>query len=55
MGCPELGTVRLSELASVRGRFGLRIERDRHWQPTTHPISADARVATARQRLVDRF
>lgn len=28
MGCPELGNVRLSELAAVRGRFGLPIERD---------------------------
>lgn len=55
MGCPELGTVRLSELAAVRGRFRLRIERDRHWQPTDQPISAYARVATARQRIVDRL
>lgn len=28
-GCPELGSVRLSELESVRGPFGIGIERDR--------------------------
>ena len=32
MGCPELGSVRLSELATVRGRLGLPIERDEHFQ-----------------------
>jgi len=32
MGCPELGTVRLSELESVRGPAGLRIERDCHFK-----------------------
>ncbi|MBP7759734.1 MAG: DUF2958 domain-containing protein [Alphaproteobacteria bacterium] len=30
-GCPELGSVRLSELADVRGRLGLRPERDLHF------------------------
>jgi hypothetical protein len=34
MGCPELGSVSLSELESVRGRLGLPIERDRHFSPT---------------------
>lgn len=33
-GCPELGTVRLSELESARGRLGLAIERDLHFKPT---------------------
>ena len=28
LGCPELGTVSLAELQSVRGRLGLGIERD---------------------------
>lgn len=28
MGCPELGSVRISELESVRGRLGLSVERD---------------------------
>lgn len=33
LGCPELGYVRLGELAQVRGRFGLPIERDEHFRP----------------------
>jgi len=32
MGCPELGSVRISELERVRGRLGLPVERDRHFQ-----------------------
>ena len=28
IGFPELGTVSLSELAAIRGRFGLPVERD---------------------------
>jgi len=31
MDCPELGSVRISELESVRGPFGLGIERDLYW------------------------
>jgi hypothetical protein len=31
MGFPELGSVRLSELASVKGPLGLGIERDLHF------------------------
>jgi antirestriction protein ArdC len=34
LGCPELGSVRLSELESVRGRFGLPVERDRYFRPS---------------------
>ncbi|TVR79937.1 MAG: DUF2958 domain-containing protein [Rhodospirillales bacterium] len=34
MGCPELGSVRLSEIAALRGRLGLPVERDRHFKPT---------------------
>src|ERR1017187_10383155 len=34
MGCPETGTVSISELESVRGRLGLPVERDRHFTPT---------------------
>lgn len=30
-GSPELGYVSLSELQSVRGRFGLKVERDAHF------------------------
>ena len=31
--CPELGYVMLDEILSMRGPFGLRIERDRHFTP----------------------
>ncbi len=31
MGYPELGSVRISELESVRGRLGLPVERDLHF------------------------
>jgi len=53
-GFPELGTVRLSELAAARGRLGLPIERDQHWTATA-PISAYASASIASQRLVDRL
>jgi hypothetical protein len=32
MGCPEIGSVCLSEIAAVRGPGGLRIERDEHFR-----------------------
>lgn len=34
MGCPETGSVRISELESVRGRFGLSVARDLHFTAT---------------------
>src|ERR1039458_7209111 len=34
MGCPETGSVRISELESVRGRLGLPVERDLHFTAT---------------------
>jgi hypothetical protein len=34
VGCPELGYVSLSELASVRGLLGLPVERDRFFKAT---------------------
>ena len=34
LGYPELGSVRLSELASLRGRLGLPVERDLHFVAT---------------------
>lgn len=33
MQSPELGSVLISELESLRGPFGLGIERDIHWTP----------------------
>jgi hypothetical protein len=44
VGCPELGSVRISEIESVRGRFGLPVERDRHFR-ADHPMSVYVRVA----------
>jgi len=45
VGCPELGDVRLSEIESVRGPAGLRVERDRHFQAdkTLSAYASDAR------------
>ena len=43
-GCPELGRFSLAELASVRGRFGLGIERDLHFS-TGHRLSEWAEAA----------
>ena len=33
MGCPELGSVRISEIESLRGGLGLPVERDLHFVP----------------------
>ena len=44
MGCPELGSVRLSELEAVRGAFGLPVERDLHFV-ACHTLSVYARAA----------
>jgi len=44
---PELGSVRISELESIRGKLGLSVERDLHFRPFK-PISAyaeEARIA----------
>ena len=46
MGCPELGSVRISELESVREQFGLPVERDRYFS-TSKTISAHADEARA--------
>lgn len=43
-GCPELGSFSLSEIASVRVAFGLRIERDLHFA-TIHRLSEWAEAA----------
>jgi hypothetical protein len=44
MGCPELGSVRISELQSVRGRLGFPVERDLHFRPV-RMLSVYARAA----------
>ena len=38
MGCPELGSFSLAELAALRLPFGLRIERDLYFR-TDRPLS----------------
>lgn len=43
-GCPELGSFSLSEIAAVRLRFGLRVERDLHFT-TEHRLSEWAEAA----------
>jgi hypothetical protein len=50
MGFPELGSVSLSELASVRGRLGLPVERDLHFTPTK-TLSAYADEARAHDAI----
>ena len=50
LGFPELGSVRLSEIAAVRGRLGLPVERDRHFKPM-RSLSRYARLATAEQHI----
>jgi hypothetical protein len=50
MDFPELGSVSLTELASLEGPEGLRIERDTHFTPTK-TLSAYAREAHARKRI----
>ncbi len=50
LGAPELGNVSLAELASVRGRLGLPIERDLHFQ-ANKPLSAYAAEARRRGRI----
>ena len=51
-GTPELGSVRLSELESFQGPFGLGIERDLYFQPA-HAISVYAEAARSAGRIVE--
>jgi hypothetical protein len=50
-GSPELGSLALSELRSIRGPFGLYIERDQHFK-ADKPISAYATEARQIGRIV---
>ena len=52
LDCAELGSVRLSELESVKGPLGLGIERDLHFHPTK-PLSVYAKAAYAAGRIVE--
>lgn len=51
LGCPELGYVSLAELSAVRGKLGLPVERDLHFE-ADKPISAYADEARAHGRIV---
>ena len=53
LGEPELGYASLSEIASVRLRFGLGIERDLHFKPARTPLSVYAEAARAAGRIVE--
>ena len=44
LGCPELGTVSLTELRSLRGKLGLPVERDLSFT-AEHPMSVYAEAA----------
>ncbi|WP_436088155.1 DUF2958 domain-containing protein [Pararhizobium sp. LjRoot255] len=51
IGFPELGSVLLSEIDSVRGRLGLRVERDLAFK-ADRPISSYARESMAARAIV---
>src|SRR5580704_5752100 len=52
MECPELGTVRLSELQSVKGPLGLGIERDPWFRPR-FTLAAFAEAAISLGRITE--
>lgn len=52
-GCPELGSVRISEIESVRGRFNLPAERDLGFVGCK-PITAYAAEASSAGTIVTR-
>ena len=51
MGFPELGSVSLAELRTVRGKIGLPIERDMYFK-ASHPLSVYTRAANQADRIV---
>lgn len=52
MGCPELGSVSLSELKSVRGCLGLPVERDLYFE-AGFPLSVYAAAARQAQCITE--
>jgi len=52
MGFPELGSVSLSEIAALRGKLGLPVERDLYFA-TKHPLSVWAEAARRHDAIVD--
>ena len=53
MGSPELGSVRISELQSVRGQLGLPVERDRYFS-AAHSLMTYARAAWTAGAITER-
>ena len=51
MGFPELGSVRISEIESVRGSLNLPVERDLHFK-ADKPLSQYAKLAHEHQRII---
>ena len=51
-GTPELGYSSLAEIAAIRVRFGLGIERDLHFRPR-YPLSIYTEAARAAERIVE--
>ena len=51
LGFPEIGSVRLSDIRSVRGRLGLPVERDLYFKPVG-TLSAYAECARAAGAIV---
>ena len=47
LGFPELGYVNLADIANIRGKLGLPVERDRHFTPdkTLAEYAEEARTA----------
>ena len=52
LGFAELGSVSLDEIASLRGRLGLPVERDMHFE-AKHPISVYAEAAFRAERITE--
>lgn len=52
MGYPELGSVSLSELASIRGGLGIPVERDLHFEPA-YTIADYALAALNETRITE--
>ncbi|PHP64690.1 transposase [Zhengella mangrovi] len=52
LGFAELGTVRISEIASLVGPFGLKAERDLHWTPVG-TLGAYAKASYPEGRIVE--
>ena len=51
-GCPELGSVSLLELRTVKGLMGIGLERDRFFR-ARHPLLVYARAARIAGRIVE--